>query len=114
MAGIDIGERTVSFVPLRVERRCKFAPLRNPVKIPVELGTELARRAAGVIEGPKDGVQVGHEDGRRNPLAADVRDGESQAAVAPLQDVVVVAPNSPGGNANRGELQALLSRKLSR
>ena len=49
-----------------------------------------------------------------NSFAADVGDGESQAAAGPLQDVVVISANSPGGNTNGGELEASVGRKLLR
>src|SRR5208282_718245 len=114
MAGVDVGEGTIALAPLRKKGSCELRALSHPVELAVELRAEFSRRVAGVIEGSKDGMDVGHQDGRRNSLAADVGYGESHAAPGPLQNVVVVSPNSSRGNTNGGELEVAVNRKPPR
>lgn len=58
----------------------------------------------------QQGLQIGHENRRRDALAADIGQSEGQSAVFQIENIVVVAADAAGGQTNRRELQAAVLR----
>ena len=70
----------------------------------VDLVHELGE-IAGSVEGDaaERGAEAGHEERGGDAFAGDVTDGEAEAAVLEIEDVVVVAADTEGGAAGSGE-----------
>ncbi|MFH1574091.1 MAG: hypothetical protein ABIG68_08910 [Acidobacteriota bacterium] len=61
----------------------------------------------------QEGLEVRHQDGGRNPLAADVRNGQDEPAVGQAECVVVVPADAAGRQADGREIQAAIAGHLS-
>ena len=115
MSGVDVMEGSLRAVPLRVEARGKPRVVAgDAVEMAIELGAHLARRIIGLGQRVQHGLQVGHENRRRDSLAADVGNGEDQPPIGQGQDVVVVAADSSGRHADSGKFKAAVHRELPR
>ena len=115
MAGIDVAELPVGPVPLTIEQRGKLGRrLGDLVQVAIELRTQLTGHTNGSGQCPQDRVQVGHQDRGRDPLAADVGEGEGHAPVGERQNVIVVPADSARRLADGRELEAALRGELSR
>src|SRR5690348_8783647 len=112
--GVDVAQNAPLAVPFAKEKGGKSSAIRDLVQVPVELSADFSGRAALFRHRAQNGLQIGHENGGGYALAADVRNGQEQAPIRQLDDVVIIAAYAPRRDANGGELQASVGRELVR
>src|SRR5262245_46812290 len=79
----------------------------------VQLAADLQWRICNGGQRSQQRLQVGHQDRRRDALSTDVRNGDYQAAVGELKNVVVIPGNPTGRNADRRKIKATLRWKMA-
>src|SRR5262245_24729713 len=113
MAGVDVTQLPLTRLPFGVKEGGKFRVIHNLIEMVVQPSADLQWRIADGGQRSQQRLQVGHQDRCRDALSTDVRNGNYQAAVGELQNVVVIPGNPTSRNADGRKIQAAMRWKLA-
>src|SRR5271168_410870 len=114
MSGVLVGKRARISVEHRVEESYKLSRSDVCTKKLVQLATNHLRRCFGGSERAKRGLQIRHEQRRRDPFSCDIADANADAIFVELNDVEVVAPDLARWLPRAGDLDSSGLRQSAR